>query len=333
MGGNALKAYGVGRVSTDTLDDTKKYFSTLMCKHGIQHYFPESIGSKKDHGDLDIIVVSNERQACRDLFGSAVGFQSNGPVDSFAFQTPEALLQIDLIFMNPANIDYSYNYFCFNDLGNLVGRFAHKYGLKHGHDGLTMVLRDDTEVIGNITLTTDFKTAMDFLGFSHDTYLKGFDSHEQLYQYVSDHERFSPRMFDLNERNHTARVRDKKRPTYTGFLEWIDKNRGYLADYNWPLDKSVWLRTIFDTFPSAETEHARIWEEHNKRVQAKLRFNGEIVSELTGLTGKELGMLIRNFKALYPDWVEFVLEKTDKEVKEEVMNVFEWMESKKGEQN
>lgn len=308
MGGNLLRPYGAERLSNENFAQVKENISLQLDDENIVHAVAPYIGEKNSHGDLDIIIRSDFRERCRALFEDQKPFISNGDVDSFAFRLKSgALFQIDMIFMSPEHFDFSVKYFSYNDLGNLYGRFAHKMGIKFGHDGLKMPLRDGTDLFATLVLTTDFRAAVEFLGFSYERFEAGFDTFESLYKYVSDHPRFSPRMFDLAERNHTARVRDKKRPTYTGFTTWIDKNRGYLDDFNWPENKEVWKKEIFAAFPEAKVKHDRLWKEHYRKVAAKEKINGNHVMELTGLSGKSLGKLIQNFKNTHPDWVEYVL--------------------------
>lgn len=324
MGGNALKQFGVVRVDTPTLHSVIVDIGTVLTDHGIRWSVPASVGGKNDHGDLDVILMTKDRDKTRKLFE---GFKQlkNGPVDSIAYPIPETehVLQVDLVFVSEDHYDYAISYFCFNDLGNLVGRFAHKLGLKHGHDGLTLVVRDGTCVLGEIVLTVDFEKALEFIGFSFNKFLEGFTSLEDIYTYVSNHPRFSPKMFDLAERNHTARMRDRKRPTYTGFLLWIEKNRGYLGDYDWPLDKSVWMSDIFAAFPEKVSVYNALWDAHRAKELAKTKFNGAMVGQLTGLREKPLGRLIQAFKEAHPDWVEYVNNSSQEDVDKEVYRLYD----------
>lgn len=333
MGGNALKKFGVSRVNSSELAMVVEIVGGFLNDLEIFWAVPAAILSKKDHGDLDIIVVNTSREEVRALMKTFDSI-TNGPVDSVAWPMSDGRqLQIDFIYVNAVHFEYAINYFCFNDLGNLVGRFAHKMGLKHGHDGLTYIIRDGDTVVGEIVLTTDFKRAMEFLGFDHSRYLEGFDTLQEIYEYVAHHPKFSPKMFDLNERNHTARMRDRKRPTYTGFLDWINKNIGYLGDYSWPLDKSVWLSTIFTEFPEHQTTYDALWDAHNAKVSAKAKFNGVMVGQLTGLKEKPLGRLIQAFKEAHPDWVAYVNNTEQNVIDQEVVSLYNHLFGDKNERN
>lgn len=324
MGGNALKEFGVSRVTTEVLNMIvdglrKEVFDVTKAVWAI----PTSIKNKETHGDLDVVVVDSYRESIRKLLKD-LNSKKNGSVDSVAWPFSSGKsVQVDFIFLPKEEFEYAVNYFCFNDLGNLVGRFAHKMGLKHGHDGLKYIVRDGVTVLGEIVLTRDFARALTFLGFDYDRYLQGFDTLEEIYRYVSDHPKFSPRMFDLAERNHIARVRDRKRPTYTGFLKWIEANRMFLGDYLWPEDKGLWLPTIFEEFPEAKVQYDTLWDVHRAKEKAKTKFNGVMVGQLTGLREKQLGRLIQAFKEAHPDWVEYVNSLDQIEVDREVFRLYD----------
>lgn len=325
MGGNALKEFGVSRVTTEELHMAidglrKKVFNVTKAVWAI----PASIKNKETHGDLDVVVVDSYRESIRELLKD-LDSKKNGPVDSVAWPfSPGKSLQVDFIYIPKEEFEYAVNYFCFNDLGNLCGRFAHKMGLKHGHDGLKYIVRDGVQtVLGEIVLTRDFARALTFLGFDYERYLQGFDTLEEIYRYVSDHPKFSPKMFDLAERNHTARVRDRKRPTYTGFLSWIEDNRMFLGDYLWPEDKSAWLPTIFKEFPEAKVQYDAMWGAYRDKEKARTKFNGVMVGQLTGLREKPLGRLIQAFKEAHPDWVEYVNSLDQDEVDREVFRLYD----------
>ena len=63
--------------------------------------------------------------------------------------------------------------FSYNDMGNLLGRIAHKFGAKLGHLGLQFPLRDPSNndrLIAELTITRDFATALTLLGYDAKAY-------------------------------------------------------------------------------------------------------------------------------------------------------------------
>ena len=139
MGGNALKnctttrlnapEYNtlVARVINDIQEELKASEYTRRVR-AITAY-----ATKEDFGDADILIDSFslpgdwiDRLAARWNSKEVV---PNGDVVSFEVDE----FQVDVIKAKPVEYEFAYSYFAYNDLGNLVGRMAKKFGLKYGH--------------------------------------------------------------------------------------------------------------------------------------------------------------------------------------------------------
>jgi hypothetical protein len=221
----------------------------------------------------------------------------NGDVTSIGVRVGMKIHQIDLISASVEEFEFSVNYFSFNDCGNMIGRVAHKMGLKFGHDGLWLPLRDGDHMFAKICLTRDFDEALRFMDYNPRVFHNGFATLEDIFEYVATNGRFNKEIFLLENRNTIAKTRERKRKTYMAFLEWVKTRQG-LAEFEWPKDKSVWLSRIFLHFPKAAIEyHDATWNlKETKR--ARELFNGEMVMGLTGLEGKELGKFMKHLKDL-----------------------------------
>lgn len=292
MGGKAIK-------SAKRFPDHKfitivnDVFDVITHKLGHEHtiaYIPY-YRNKRDHGDLDILITSDNLPSdwvneLKEGFNSKEIFK-NGSVCSFEFDE----IQVDIITISSKYFYFAYHYYAFNDLGNLIGRIAHRYGFKFGHKGLLYPFREGTHLYKELELTTDFKTAIEFLGFDSERYYKGFDDLEDIYQFVADSKYFKKDMFPLEHRSHRARVRDEKRGTYTGFLKWIQDNQ--------PEDGEEFqdpLQSAFEQFPVFDIDFIFTLFEIEEQKILKQKFNGDIVREITGLEGKELGKFMQHLK-------------------------------------
>ena len=250
-----------------------------------------SYDSKSSFGDLDILVIPNKDfsdSAIREIF-STENTSKNGSVLSFLYKD----FQIDLITTNDVEMEYSYRYFNFQDRGNLVGRFAHKLGLKHGHNGLILPVRSsDTHVIGEVILTRDPVRAEKFLGVIPES---SFTDLEAIFNNVASSKYFNPEIFLLENRNSTSRTRDRKRATYSAFLKWCEGISTDKEFYQFDRRDS-YIELIFSEFPESRIEFDNLWE--NKRLvdSAYEKFNGSLVSLWTGCEGEMLGKLIRSVK-------------------------------------
>lgn len=296
MGGRALKNTATRRYRADEYE----VLTGEVCL-ALRHCLPDlriapvvSYASKPDHGDLDVVVENTDAKRRLESALEGMGVVEvvrNGPVWSVGWGD----FQVDLLFQPPEDFSFAERYFAYNDLGNLIGRTAHRLGLKFGHNGLRYVLRDGSYKVAELVLTRDFAEALCFLGFEARRHAEGFATLEDVFRYAASSPYFEPEAFLMENRPHRARIRDAKRPTYTKFLAHLKAEQvgpgakaglGYLSH----------LERARKRFPAFAAELAGAEAEHARRKSAKAVFNGVIVAGLTGLEGKSLGAFMRELQ-------------------------------------
>ena len=338
MGGNALKEYGSKRLPAERHAKLSKQLENalnllLQCA-GIdgQAGMIPSYREKVDHGDIDVVLPSNLRTALNDdviggFLAAEMGttvwpFITNGGVVSYGIPLPEGgVFQVDLIYLPAQEVQFAVKYFSWNDVGNLIGRIAHKMGLKFGHNGLHMPLRDGNNLFDTIVVSRDFDEALTFLGFDAARWNRGFNNLEEIFDFVVANPRFATKLYLLEERNHTARVRDKKRPTYTKFLTWLAEHPEKDSGFEWPQDKEEWLGDIFDAFVGVREQWLEAHSKLQKRQQVRRKYNGLLVATFTGLQSKALGFFMREFRSQFKDEEAFehwALSSTPEEIQRRV---------------
>ena len=260
-----------------------------------------SYKNKESFGDMDILLCSknlpsNWTQEIKDYFKPNESVK-NGNCLSFDYKQ----LQIDVIVTKQEEFETSSNYYSYNDLGNIMGRISNSLGLKLGHDGLSYNFREGTNNYRNVVLSRDWKVVCDVLDLNYKRFTEGFDNLEGIFKFVVSSPFFNKEIFVLENRNHAARVRDKKRTTYTQFLKWIANDDNLLPkDYYYQRrNKEFYLSYLFDVIPHFKDTHKKVMQEWELDKKFKARYNGSIVSKLTGLSGKELGAFMQWNKAYY----------------------------------
>lgn len=332
MGGNALSVTAVRL--------TKKNYERLAadCLARLQACFPNNrvavipaYGSKADFGDCDILVSSTgyDRERAAAALG-ACEVVPNGPTTSVGVVLREEVgavsgnvFQVDLIEIADESFDFAYAYGSFNDLGNLIGRTAHRAGLVHRHDGLFYYLRNGTHKFADICLTRDYDQALRFLGYDPARFHAGFDTLEDIFEYVAGSAYFNRDIFLLENRNAKSRIRDRKRHTYMSFLRWCEA-RPELPAFEYPEDKAAWLPRIAEHFPHFQAEYDQALADQADLNAARARFNGEWVGALTGLKDKDLGILMKNIKASFPSpeaMRQFILVSSETQLEARVRQV------------
>ena len=257
----------------------------------------ESYRSKETFGDSDILysTITDKPYSVeyiREIFPESKEISRNTSVISLEYDE----LQVDLIHVKMCEFNYALDYFAYNDSGNLCGKIAHQLGLKHGHRGLTLPIRDGDNIVGEVMLTQEHSTALQFLDLNPDAFDCGFDTLEDIFKFVRSSKYFSPESYKLENLNTIGKMRDKKRTTYRSFLEYNEANP-VANPYVKSKDKLVQLEHIFNYFgPDALEEYTRVTQELAAIRYIKTRFNGDIVSKISGYTGKGLGQFMQYLK-------------------------------------
>jgi hypothetical protein len=336
MGGNALKNTQTQRLGREDFERV-----AVVVTNELRMAFPgtpvdviPAYRQKPTFGDLDVLIQTEGMQAngggeklrrmAVDVFNATDLFK-NSNVLSFDYRASasqtEPGFQVDVIGLPAAEYDFALRYYSFNDLGNLIGRTAHKAGFSFGHAGLVYPFREGTYMFREVPLTRDFDAALQFLGYEPALHRAGFDTVEELFLYVVGSKYFNRDIFLLENRSYKARVRDRKRKTYTEFLDYIGARR--LPAFEYPEDKSAWLPLAFEAFPQFATEyHATVRDLQNQRL-LKERFNGERVREITGLEGAKLGWVMKHLRESFESFealLGFFTSASDDEVRERVLS-------------
>jgi len=295
MGGRALKLTHTRRYQREEYNLLEQEVFNILGKTFKRYETPRFFASKESFGDMDLIVSmegfnGNLRTYIEETFKPNEIFH-NGNAYSFDYKE----LQIDFITVSPEDYDSNYHYLAFNDLGNFIGRIAQSMGLKYGQEGLWYNHFHNGQKVGKIMISKDYPKIFEFLGLDYTKWVTGFDSLEEIFEYVIKSPNFDAEMFQMNNLNKINRERNLKRASYMSFLDYIAKNCpnvvGPVHDKTKVLKKAA---TFFgcDVF----TEIKRYEYQHAESAYASAKFNGGMVMEKYGLKGKDLGDAMKRFK-------------------------------------
>ena len=242
MGGHAMKNYGVERLTKEQYDEV---LSALTITLPYKTAAIPSYRSKDSFGDCDLLTTATdeafENSLSKDF--ALLGKKKNGSVTSYALKYCNfPPFQFDLIKAKEDSFKFNYNYLSYNDLGNLVGRIAAAFGFKFAHDGLYILAwydhKGEERSVGRVKedgktndhaeykmeklFISNFDQALEFLGFDSLRFAQGFNTIDDILDFVASSKYFCKDFFLFENRNHDQRKRDVKRPTYTRALEYFD---------------------------------------------------------------------------------------------------------------
>lgn len=219
--------------------------------------------------------------------------------------------QIDLILIDESKWNIAQVYYSYDPLGNAMGKTFHKFNLSYGWNGLYYKFRNfNGRNSKNMLLTTNVEKIFDFGGYNYKRYGYGFDTLEEIFEFVIKGKYFDSQMFKMENLNSIDKKRNRKRGSYHIFLKYIDENDINIV-YPFEKDKEKYLSLIDNAFPEAKflekLEKLRDIDEINKLVVNK--FNGNLVMTwFPNLKGKELGNAITKFKnSLGDNYNKFIL--------------------------
>lgn len=299
------------------------------------------VRDKKDHGDLDIIMsdinavnsvfnmkkmLSNSNWNDVDSFSSYIqkefGYVPHKNSNVYSF--PVEGFQVDITLVPVEEYNTSISYTSWGDLGNLMGRIYHKMGLHYGHNGLSFWIRqglfdnnvawsDNDHVYDKLVITTDPNKIFEIGGFDYDRWLQGFDTEQDVWEFIIKSKYFNSEIFSLENLNNINRVRNKKRGMYMRFLEHV--NDKTLPTGKQFLSKHEYGLIFQEDFHQLKSAIARYRHEYEVGKAIKEKFNGNLVHEWTGCSsGPGIGKIIKSVKDGHSN--SSLLRMTPMEIKE-----------------
>jgi hypothetical protein len=279
-----------------------------------------SYRDKEDYGDLDLIVTNTKTTNIKDYLINELNSKqivSNGNTISFEYKE----FQVDLIHIT-SNLELARTYFSYNDLGMLMGILAKRLNCKYGFNGLHYTYyNNDRSYKKDILLTTDVLTIFSFLDLDYNIFSKGFNKLTDIFDYVITSRYFDTKCF-INEEewNHSSRTRNRKRPNWNNFLNYLVTNSINISS---PKIEGVkyYVNNYFSDIDLVQQLDDLDNEEQLKSV-IKSKFNGIMVSELTDLVDKELGQFINSYKNSKLDFVSYIVSTEVNDIKQDIKSHF-----------
>jgi hypothetical protein len=331
MGGNALKHLNPVRLTSEGV--WKLYWRVAgaanLCGYQGTHLVPWTL-DKKSHGDVDIVLKCEDFENVSSLFhmlhvpsmdGAVV---RNGPVISIALPVksdwiaPDSMpdtddtgvryAQVDLI--QASNQDYRHTCFYFSGggLGMLIGRVAAAHGLVFGMDGLRIRSCPVHPWSKDIVVTHNPLISLQSLGYRCDAASLEFNCEEDVWAYAMSSAFARPWMFVSSETNAENRSRDKQRPGFARFQNWLHKNYDVTRDNYLVFNKETDLFDYATMFPFVRTEcniDEVVIDQRESWLAKKKQISTwgmqAVVNVFDGITPEDAGQIIRGMQPLMPD--------------------------------
>lgn len=303
MGGNAIP--DARRITTAELQDIVTKLTPIIQRYYQFCYVPKFMGNKETHGDVDFMVslpvVDNHREMMKQELQSKHS-AINGDTGSYEYDG----VQIDISLHSPENFITTCWYKNYGDVSMLIGVMTHHVGLVYGMDGLRLRLGyDDHQVVNGfkannhyfheICLSKHPKAIFQFLGLSYEKYSQGFQTQQEIVNFLSKSHYFNALYFHPSDESACHRYREK-RPSYQEVRRLI-KEQSDLPQNLLP-SKNDMVKIAVGHFKCQKKvdDFVNLAEIHSR---FKHRFNGERVGQVSGLTNQALGNLMQSLRRMF----------------------------------
>ena len=306
MGGKALKNVKTRRYTKEEYDTAYREISSILENLCVSFTLNLEYRTKDSFGDMDIFIKNRyiPKDFIKYFYESKTGYHEvvyNGPVTSFNYGD----LQVDFIFVEPIDWDTTINMYAWNDLGNFIGRVAYSMGLKYSNKGLVYKYKGKY-IKQDLIISKDMSLILPFLGFDYYKWLRGFDTQEDIFDYVISSKYFDLGIFEYKNLTSKHRHRNKNRTMYLEFMEYC-KDKGIKAGANSLSPVLVDHFKLREHFPSLHSSISYLDKKEKLKKVIANKFNGTKIKNKYGLEGEELGSCIKRFKDSTKDFDNYVL--------------------------
>ena len=144
-----------------------------------------------------------------------------------------------------------------------------------------------------------------------------------MYEWVTRSIHFNGTKYDLEELNQINRIRNRKRKTYMDFIEWLQTSNMRDKKPDFPMNQNMYLYYAIQHC-QMETSYISFLQSIELKKYENELFNGHLVMEWFGLTGKRLGEFLAEFKKIHPMYITYnntrIKEESERLFKEKYCN-------------
>jgi len=333
MGGRALKHLGCIRYDKDEyVKASNQLISLLEENFHTNVEVTKSYFNKTSYGDIDLLMVRKDwmkteimKEKLLDLFEAThikshfskidklEDFYINNSVITFPFNLLSMdPIQVDLIMVDQKEWDTFRAYYGWGEVGNLIGKIFHGFGLKYGSYGVKCIQYKGTLKLGEFIVTRDMKEAFSFIGLNYGQFCSGFKDEYEVFDYIMSSPYFNSEMFQWVNLNAVTKKRNTKRENYHKFLEYIEK-AGNPIKFTFDYDKTVYWDKIESHFRGCNF-YKRVAMIQQKEIQMsnfKEKWNGNMLIKKYKITDKVLGVFMgrftyhieKKYKTIFYQWI------------------------------
>lgn len=287
-------------------EELKDVFSDVFLDMKPSRFLP----SKKDHGDIDILVLAEPNINLKSLLPEKLGerlkrVSKNGNIYSFLYISPSLgkTVHVDFI-LSTKKEDHSnrVQFYSYNDFSAVIGIIARKLNFKYGTEGFFKRFQDKKGIWHDILITQDLMKGLRILGYDPSGFSK-IQNPEDIVKFAISSPLFNTSMLAPEGFACDDRQSEKRRPGFTDILCKIRETN----INNRIQDEDFFLKTLYPL------EYQKVEEEkkalNEKTYAQSKKYDGHWIMMNFGLKpGKQIGLIMKSLYNKYGDKIEDIPE-------------------------
>lgn len=256
---------------------------------------PRCLPTKESFGDVDLLVAGPVKAFDPKQHAGSSDVVRNGNVMSFEFEG----FQVDLLQYGEVT-DMKRFFSDFGDMGMILGVMASRYGMRLSPRGLHIILPCDRKLL----LSDDLDSLFRLFDMEPRTWHAGFQNPAEVNDFLAS--------CCLSSAFLKVTTRHMRRAGVVAFVEHLASTRQV------PVEEGLFRQRAIDFFQK-RSEVAAVEEETARRAELKHKFNGKLVMQWTGATGRDVGLLMSQIAKEVPP--EAMADMSPAEIRQTVLDV------------
>lgn len=306
-----------------------------LTENNIDFYTPNFYYKQEKFENLTVLIKDkiDEKLIRKEFTHKKDNYKKRGSTTVVLYKK----FKLIFININPKKFDFATDYYKWHDFSIIIGKIFEEMGLTYNHYGLkykrTVKIYDENKTVGEIFLTKDIKTILEFLDLDYQEFNKGFNNKEELFDYIHQSKFFNPDDF------YVSTKRGRKNKLFSELTLYLFKNdikRSYLnlkklgRDYiNLYIDQFFPEKNFFNTLLKLEQREKKI-------VDNSYKFNRKMVKNAISIRDEDLENFLEYFQNFisesyyYNDFENYIENNTDILIRRDLIICFdEYLNKKK----
>ena len=266
----------------------------------------KSLKSKKDHGDVDILVLPKDgdwKDKLEHIMGNQIIDKAkNGGVHSYLIYCPDIdkKVHVDFITAGDSNKFKSMSqYYILNDFSGVVGIIAQHLNFLYGSEGFLKRYKDKRNQWHKIYITNDLMHGLKILGYEHpESKIQTLESLDDIANFLVESPLIDYTYFQPENMNVDQRKDVKGRDNIKYLLDKIEELHPQATVF----DEDYFLKKLY---PKKYEELKKKIDKIEKETYLQSKYNGKWLIDTFGLKpGPIVGDILRQLTKKFGENIE-----------------------------